>query len=82
MRASDFLKLIGRIWGSVKSDRSVFSKLPAEGAARGRRLVDADLEETGQLGFDFFPEPGTHFLDGRAFEAFDVIKIAVVEQFE
>ena len=53
-------------------------KLPAEGTAGGGGFVDADLEEAGQLGFDFFQEPGTHFFDGRAFEAFDVIEIAVI----
>jgi len=58
------------------------SKLTAKTAAGGRGFVDRDLEKSGQMGFDPPPEPRAHFLNGRAFQALDVVEITVIHQID
>lgn len=58
------------------------SELAAEGAPGGGRFVNDDLAEAGEIFFEFSPEPGGHDLDGRAFETFDIVEVAVIHLFK
>ena len=44
--------------------------------------MDDDFAKAGQLGRKLFPEPAGHELDGRIFEAGDVVEAGVVELFD
>ena len=54
-------------------------ELAAEDAAGAGGFVDDDLDETGELGGEFLPEPTGHDLDGGVLEAFDLVEVTVIE---
>ena len=53
--------------------------LTAIGAASGWRFVNDDFAEAWTEGAKFFPEPGSHQLDGRIFEARDIVQVGVIQ---
>jgi len=63
----------------VAEAHRVEALLTTIGAAGGRRFVNDDLAEARAAGIELFPEPGSHQLDGRVFEARDVVQIGVIQ---
>jgi len=66
----------------ARTGNAIPQLLAAIDAAGGGGLVNDDLAETGAAGFEFFPEPGGHELDGRVFQALDLVEVGMIQLLE